>query len=791
MSSNEDIFDFHFKDLLSKAVDNVKKLEDSTFVTETIVPKIPKKSFFSQHISFEYDTIRAAKYGGSFAIIHKLETDPSIHVYDSCLNHMGVIDTTMYTVANYYVTAEELIAVLYDNGRLTIYDQRGKEIKTCYVFDNEFLVASSFYEGGLFCCTFSGNIYLVEDFAKMKLTLFANDNQYTEKISHCIAMPPDPTSGRSPYLWGLIQREESTTILLIQQDQYSPVEFPAKVNDLIISPDQSLALIVTNSFILITSQGEDSSNSVLSEVVLRINTDCIDFPINRTAFCGNSTIMLESTNLFAMIGSAATSLRWESPGGCCIFAECDGARVLSKDNVYYIRMIEEIPLAFVDINEKSEAVDFFLKVSNRREFAFSDPILEYQKKDKDKFEIAINNCLEATKFFRNIEIIKALLAAVTKYKHLINNFDVKKYSDILCSSRIACQLSQSPLNMPLTNAQLEGLTYNGLLIRLCNRFKHFHAYRIAEFLNEKYEMISNHWAHCLIRSNASPQEIMKRLHGNELASFDYVELATYAFDLNTSDDNMRRQKDSLALLLLKKNPVASRSVPLLIHRYQWDDAVSKAVESNDTSLLMFVLQAALKAGQGQIVENCITNHPIALNAWLKLNPEATNKAQLYESSGQLRDSLNNRFISGENTTILKEKAKLAKDNIDVDIYDRYYDFRSLCDEMHITFDINLSPYTVFDQALKTQDKRLIKSAVTKLRLAPDEVLNHKVQVYLETNDSLLFDEAIHEASEADLVEVALNLAQRGHFNEAKQIEPLLRTEDVLERYQKGIAKYQK
>ena len=337
--------------------------------------------------------------------------------------------------------------------------------------------------------------------------------------------------------------------------------------------------------------------------------------------------------------------------------------------------------------------------------------------------------------------------------------------------------------MPLTEAQLRHLGYPNLLLRLCNRYQHLHASRICEYVSEKSEVILTHWAHCLVRSHGTIEEILEKLSAS--TNVDYVELATCAFDLAEAelDPEASEQRRQLALALLKKNKVQSRSVPLLIRRNQWAEAVESAVNSNDSSLILYVLKTATERCQDDIVKQCITNHVLALEAWLKLHPLESNKAELLEKTGLLRDSLYFRFQNGEDLTILKEKAKAEKDPLDLDVFERKQSVLDACKSLEVDFTEGVTPYSLYDMALERGDQKLIKTVAKQLKLGNDEILQRKMGYSLKIGDAQYLLDAAREAKERDVLEAAMKLAETGHEQEARMLSDLIKSEDLLEELQ--------
>ncbi|KAK8885622.1 hypothetical protein M9Y10_041072 [Tritrichomonas musculus] len=780
--------------LLNGIVDEIKTFEDNTFVTEKLLQtQNPSNSFFSQNINFEYDMIRIAADGGSIAVIHKAGTEMmmhSINLYDSCLNHINQINLkTSSQIQNFYLTAEEMIVVVYDSTEIEVYDQRGNLIVETIVCPNiEFVIYTAFLPNGFFLVTFAGKVYFVSDFSKLNcISVFCEDLDLIPAIQFCVPVPAEPDK-HGPILWGFAEiasnKQTKQLLLCIQENNIQTTDFSEKILNITFSANyQMAAVLLQNSLIICTADFQSAYNRLILEKIT----------VKNITWCGNSTILLNTNKYLLMVGDSPTVIKWPMPGGCYVSNEVDGARIITADNIFYLREISGVPLDFVYYSKdktkggKSPAFTFFQKVERPYEFTQSDPCI----KIGNKLPEAINGCLEASKFFRKQELVKELLKIVSRYKDDIPNYDSKDYSRVLSHVRVISHLSMPPINMPLTEAQLAHLGHESLVVRLCNRFLHIHAYKIADYLGTKTETIAAHWANCLIRSHASNDEIMKRLRTND-TTIDFVELATIAFELaeKSKTEEGRRSKEELALELAKCVKVKSRTVPLLIRRGQWAAAVEAAVNSNDTSLLVFVLKSATEKQQDDLVRNCITEHRIALDGWLKLHPNDPMKSELLEKSGLTRQSILMKFDEGEPLKNLRDKAKQSKDSFNIDLIDRIDQLSEICKELDIPYNnenINtMTAYDVFDKVLETGDPKKIKNAISILKFSSDEVLSRKVNFAIQTGNTEILHEAAKKAKQSELPYVLIDLAEQKRENEARILLEYISNEETKDRCQQII-----
>lgn len=757
---------------LNNIVDEVHVLNNSTFVSESLIrPPLPSKNIFAKNINFEYDIIRAAPYGGSFAVIHSSFSQnltKTITIYDSLLNFRHNIILSE-SIQDFYFTADEMIVVVFNKPAIGVYDQRGKLILYKNLSEQqEFILASAFWENGIMIATFAGNVYLIYDFSKLIITKFANNEEYIPNVTSALVLPPKEGE-HGPILWGIMPtiKSDVTKLIFVQKNRVKAIEYNDQILYTEYSSDFSMVMILTPTSIDIC------------DTFFRSSITKISYPncnIRRACWCGSSTIILTTDDGVKMIGQSDTSISYDIPSPCFAFAEIDGTRIVTSTQITYVREASGVPLDFIKNNTNSPSLKLFNIVSHQKDFAKSDP-LESLREVMDK---AINGLLDSATFFRNPSFVKTLLHIITRYKDECTNYNSERYQNVLMYNRIISHLSEKPSNMPLTVKQLLKIGNERLLIRLCNRYLHFLAFRVADYLNYGIELVSSHWAHCLIFSRAPNDEILRKLDKIDNA-IDRVELAASAFDLSERSEevNFKGQKENLGILLLKTVPAKSRTVPLLINRNEWSEAVEAAVESNDSSLLAFVLKSATEKRQDSLVRDCITKHLTALDGWLKMHPNDPQKAELLEKSGLLRDSLFLRFKEGENVEILASKAKENNDVLDLDYFNHVATLKNACSQFGVEFDNSITAYKIYDMLIEKGDKDVLKQAQKLLKLQQDEVIARKLYVAQNTGNNELIQETAKDASQYDLYYAFLNLLDDGNLDLAMKIRGFIKDDAVL------------
>ena len=113
---------------------------------------------------------------------------------------------------------------------------------------------------------------------------------------------------------------------------------------------------------------------------------------------------------------------------------------------------------------------------------------------------AIEECLQASEFFLDFRVKQKLLNTCIVSKSSLSSDDQKQFSEkykrILQNTAVSkCLAETKDIHIILTANQLDELISekNGkrILLRLCNRFQHRLATKIASYIGEKTDIIPN------------------------------------------------------------------------------------------------------------------------------------------------------------------------------------------------------------------------------------------------------------------------------------------------------------
>jgi hypothetical protein len=211
------------------------------------------------------------------------------------------------------------------------------------------------------------------------------------------------------------------------------------------------------------------------------------------------------------------------------------------------------------------------------------------------------------------------------------------------------------------------------------------------------------------------------------ATMDQVELASVAYQIG---------KEELGNFLLNKNSVKSRCVPLYLQHNEWSKAVEAAEQSNDTALLVYVLEEAKKAGNTSFIQDSLKKYPSAVHAWLSLFPNEADKVEILLQLNRKQDALMIQFdevieTKGKKLKTIKEKTWA---------FDAYSKVRDLWNKKQQPDWVNYPPLTVFSKLLDINDPAALKEAKHAYQMTDDEVLWAKVHKYAEKETPALANE---------------------------------------------------
>lgn len=758
------------KDEFSRVWKDSKKISESYLsMSEIYTPDYMKCGRFMDNVDFNENVVVVAPHGGAIAVAPISPSslgfsNPQITLYDSGYHMICEVSPKYQRRLNsFYLTADEMLVCVHQDSTVCIYNQRAQLIVQQKVVTNEkdvIINFVAFWETGFFIATYGGGVYAVEDFGHLKISKFADTSGFELKSGVAVGPRIDENGAHMDiclYAAGSHNGEES--IVLIERDsQPCAQSFPRTIYSMQFSANHSFALIQCEESILLYSA--DFSQAYME-------LEIPDYRIHNACWCGDNFVAAKVANeqdeqSLVVMGLSQDTIRWTFPTGFFASTEADGLRILTKDKIYYLEELAGAPLEFVKPKGVSNGLSLLSTMADRRSSATTDPIETLG----DRLPQAVDECLEAVHFFRDVTIRKQLLGVVARAHHNLRSFNSASFSKAIMNVRLSEFLAKEPYFMPMTFAQLSKLRWDRLITRLCNRFLHLHAYKIAEYLNERTEPIYVHWAHSLVRTNLPPEDIIARLKKNN-TNIDYVDLATVAHSLNNEE---------LARALLKENLVKSHCVPLHIKMGLWGEAIEAAVESNDTSLVLFVFEEAQKVYL-QSPENMATfreylsKHPIALDTWFSMNPEDPERAKMLINGGRIREGINVMFEAalqeGGNLDAVIARAKEVRDSHGQNAAERFRNIKQFLASIEHTDWAELTPYEIFEKCL--QDESInIKKAASALGIDSSEFYWRDVNLYIKTPTPRLLGNIVSGEDE-DMMNVVSYFCDIGQIRLARNV----------------------
>lgn len=846
--------DYEIEEVLKPILKDLKshlyKLSNTTYILEPLMSTpLDEKDFFRRMVNFDTDRITAASHGGGFACYHKLasETSKPIEIYTNELSHIlsvfppkipidrGGEEKEEITINfnTFYFTPEELIICLWTN-LVFVFNQRGQIIDQIKLFElenkDEYLLFACYHEYGLFIVTDLGNVYYVDNFRTFECVKYATINDfksYKGQSAYTSAAVPGETReyidgeerGYGPMLWISATKNGKSFLICVQRDQVQVLDFPVEATRLTYSPDYTKVAITSENQLLVF-------NKNFNENICYFNIP--DIGKKHIEWCSNTSILVAEHNkrndpVITMIDFQGNVLNipMKDYGDFDLIPEVDGVRIVTNKEVLHLRVISGTPLDLVEKNKGNLALKLIFDSSSKESLAQEDPINAIPELGQ-----ALSDCLDAVCFFRNPQITHLLLNLIVRYKIGVSGFDFQRFSNIIMMKRITEQLVKKPINICLTSEQLKALGHDHLLMRLCNRYQHYVAFLIADYLNTSFEPIYNNWAHSLIFSSSSQDEIINLLKQSG-HSFDYVQLATAACKRQGNfNENVK-----FATKLLDLNSVKARSLPLFIMWKAWDKAIEAAVESNDTSLLAYTLKVVqdqinelrikegntnsstnlstesdLKSSSSRFFQNLLNikgitgteketadslqkkinqvllKSPIALETWILINPDDPNISDLLSNSGNKKGAgnrilrqaidpgLDKQGVSSQLNDVKKKASKLG-DTLDSNSADRAINMISVCNDLKIP--VCNSPIEAVDAILAKNDGKISGSAQKKLNINDEELLIRKLEYgfnkSMNTGDDQYFRKTMKEFKPDQLIAVGQEYFRQQRFDIAQAI----------------------
>ena len=813
--------------------------------------KIYDQKWF-ESVDFEAARYSIGKNGGMIAIVPNLSfaRNPDILLFNSDLSFVNTVKLPGdEELLDFYMTPEDVLVCVTTRGSIYLLNQRGL-ILNKKKLEIKQLSFAAFWETGVFLVTSESEVYIIEDFVSLKTEKFASCNY---QINIVVAVPPHygtvieekeiEKNGQKKIVETEVKKcfapallasftdcEDEQNYLVCFRRNKEPCCIPItfKYEQMVFSSDGTMLAVLAS---------DPGVREVKYHILIFTDSyTTVDYDIQvdgiwvKNIFWVGSTIALigikekekktvsnskekemdendESTKekdfRVLVIGASNECNMWEF-GGCIGVQEVDGVRIISRESVHMIRNvpddIHDFIMQYNKLNELGKqkmckGIKLFVDVNDSKINSTRDPLEEIG----DDLDNALNCCLNVTKFLFDSDVKKVILDTIAMSKQSAKSFDCDDFMETIKMTRILKTLADHPLRMVITTAQLVNLRNDRLLVRLCNIYKHVYASKIAEYLGEKTDSISQHWATCLVMSQLEPEEIVRRIKENG-SNIDYIELAQVCYSLyHDSMDKLALQKNStykdpslerkemeikkkkkLGNLLLNEDPVKSRCVPLYIRNNEWDEAITAAVQSNDEALLIYVLKQAKQKGLDSIIQKTLALHNVALAAWIQINQSID--INLYINANRPREAVCEKFqFARRSQCPIEEVADLAKevgDDFGTLVANNYKLVRDKGEQMNMFKGV---PMDIIDKLIADGKESEAKAFAKKMKLDADDVTWRKVHYFLSHPTPKIANELINELNDEDLAVLLEMLYDKKLYRFVMQMKVAITDPLILER----------
>ena len=803
---DENIEDFSVDGYFSNLNKNTKifgTTEKIPFLLEELYePKISPDWTYFVKFNPNVKMHSAAKDGG--IIVIKEENDysnnPRLFLFNSDLtsiakDHPITIQLPYPSqLFDFYVTAEEIIICVDTKGKVYFYNQRGQIIDETCISEGEINVKNIytvsnvfFWETGLIIKCSNNNLHILKNFSES--TTFEYFNLCPESFRSVCISPPRINSPK-PYILGAYEDNFASTNYVVWippvPDEYMKEEtLGYRYDQMRFTEDyEFLAVLASTPFspsnfsnTILIFNNDDFINPTyeLTFPFKAINFNWIGLQIaltiqNKLENDANGTG--EINNSICIIGDDDTTIKFNFDSPILTVQETDSLRIFTKTNVYLIRQLNENIYSFINNSKnKSEThpgSHLFTKMLDQKGLAQCDPF-----SDEKDLKTALDECLEAAEFFLDSRIKEKLLNTYILSK---SQYHVEKYQEILQNTALCKWLSETEnLHMVLTTPQLVDLKdSNKLILRLCNRFQHQIATKIASYLREKQDIIQQHFVHSVVRSNANPEQIMDILKKNG-SNFDNIELAQLCASIQSR--NRSSDKGQLKQLLLDQNQIKSKCVPMNIQDGKWDEAISNAVKSNDEGLLIYVLSIC-NDKKIKITDTLLKN-PIALKAWMLIQKNVD--VNVLQKSGHTKEAFIYNFDQKRQNkapmTSLIREAKEKKEDFNATILSNFETLSKANEDLGI----NGTAIDVIDKYLQLGKESDALSFAKKMKMDKKDVTWRKAHLYMRHPTKELAASIFKEFSSDDLALFMEMLHDSGKTELFKALYPSISDKSVIER----------
>ncbi|OLL23809.1 putative vacuolar protein sorting-associated protein 16 [Neolecta irregularis DAH-3] len=537
-------------------------------------------------------TVVAAPHGGALALIRdesktytypRIATSrPGILIYSSSGQLIERIPWDGKKICGSGWTNNEKLVIVTHDGTVRYYDLRGHFSQFSL---GEDAVATGvhecqFWQSGLVALLRDGRYVMISNFAEPRPRMFATHGLTVKQI-HCWAiLPPQHTLSRQVEI--LIATRQTILVIdavesqdqLLEQGPFSCMSVSPNGSFLALYSPEGKLWVVSTDFQRNLSEFDTGERTGLKQI----------------AWCGDNSVILTWNNLLLMVGPFGGALRYMYDDYFWIFTDTDGLRIISQTKCEFLQRVPDYVEDVFKVGATSPAA-VLLDAADQldKKSAKADENVQIIRPHLTE---AVETCIKAAGFEFSYYWQKQLLKAASFGKAFLDFYNSDAFAEMCDYLRVLNAVRNFEIGLSLTYEQFIQLGPENLIDRLLDRQQHLLALRISEHLRLPLDKVYIHWACMKIRVSGS------------------------------NDDSVCR----IILLDYESNP--ANQVPLLLSMKEDEHALKKAIESEDSDLVYFVLlELKGKMSLPQFF-HLLNDKPVASRLFERLADEQNDKALL-------------------------------------------------------------------------------------------------------------------------------------------------------------------
>ncbi|KAI9909673.1 hypothetical protein PsorP6_014667 [Peronosclerospora sorghi] len=564
-----------------------------------------------------------ASYGGPVALLRDakklVQVAPEtslareLVIFNACGHPLGRVDWTRFdeareTLVGMTWTDEVRLVCVFASGKCVAFSMTGDD-ETQFALlppgSSDRVATFEAWGGGLVALTEKMALVQVLDIdsVRPKVALLPDCGLSDANPPTCMAVL-EPKFLKSIYPEVLLGTSTNSLVIVSKDGGAQDM----KVHEALAAPISAIAIAPNGLFMALFSQDGMLTvlNTMMDKKILTFDTQSKASPLSM-CWCGEDSVLLywPSAGL-VMVGPYGSWLRFPYSESIVLAQEVDCCRVYSASSH---DLVLRVPTCVENIKGVGSTAPAAMLYQALDAFDSGDAKADEHIRfilSQNALEDAIKDCIEAagsefdyasqTTLLRAASYGKCFVDAAMDVASALQGsgatgggntmMDTEMFVDMCRKIRTLNALRQQDVGFPLTITQFDRLTAEVVVSRLVGMRHHFLAFKICDYLNIPTDRVLVHWACEKVKaatsSNVSDEELVtivrKKLKNASLVS--YADIANCAERVN------RRR---LATMFLDLEENASDQVPLLLSMGEFELALRKSLESNNTDLIYMTL----------------------------------------------------------------------------------------------------------------------------------------------------------------------------------------------------------